>query len=312
MSFKHHIHRLCVAPMINYTDRHFRYLMRLISPHVFLYTEMISTGALLYGKTQKALLFHESEHPVGIQFGGNDPAALAKCARMAEGQGYDEINLNVGCPSERVQEGEFGASLIEKPMWVADCVSEMCETVSIPVTVKTRLGIGKEFQYEKLCRFIEVVSRSGCQCFIIHARNVWPNLTPAQNRSRPPLNDEMVYQIKKDFPNLEIIINGEIRTGEAISAHLQQVDGVMVGRLAHQNPWFFQQIEQQVFNTQMMSSREEVIRKYLEYIKQEEGKESAGRLLMPLMNLFHGEKNAKGWKQYLSQCIQQQNIDIKM
>jgi len=297
-------HRICIAPMISYTDRHFRYLMRLLSEHVFLYTEMITTGALIYGNRKKYLAFQEIEHPVGIQLGGNNPKDLAKCVQWAEQAGFDEINLNVGCPSKRVEAGEFGAVLMQKPDLVADCIGAMVDMVKIPITLKMRLGYGKIVEDQALYRFVEKIASMGCQSFIIHARAAWPNLKPAQNRSEPPLNYEQVYQLKEVFPHLEIVINGGIKTTKDINTHLEHVDGVMLGRIAYKNPWFIREIESCFWKTNIISTREEVMTHYLEYVKKEVSSgEDERRLKRHLLEIYHGLPGSKRWKRSLSGLI---------
>jgi tRNA-dihydrouridine synthase A len=267
-----------------------------------LYTEMITTGALIHGDGERYLSFHEAEHPVSLQLGGNDPVSLATCAQLAEKAGYDEINFNVGCPSDRVQSGEFGACLMEYPELVADCVQAMKEAVKVPVTVKTRIGLGKEIRYEMFSQFIDRVSRAGCRCFIIHAREAWLELNAAQNRARPPLNYDFVYQLKKDFPHLEIVINGNVHSFSKMKMHLDHVDGVMLGRLAIENPFLFSEVDALFFNdAHETSTRQQVVDQYVLYAKMElEKGESLSRLILPLMNLYHGMPGACKWRQFLS------------
>ena len=241
-------HRLCIAPMLDWTDRHFRYFARLISPNALLFTEMVSTGALLHGDVQRFLEFDPSEHPVALQLGGSDPAELALCSRLGEQWGYDEINLNVGCPSDRVQKGRFGACLMAEPRLVADCVHAMAGAVSVPVSVKHRLGIDKRDSYQELCDFVGKVSRAGCSVFIVHARKAWlEGLSPKENREIPPLDYGRVYRLKQDFPELEIVINGGICTVRACGEHLAKIDGVMIGREAYQNPWILAEMDRELF-----------------------------------------------------------------
>ena len=230
--------RFSVAPMLDWTDRHCRYFLRLLSRNTLLYTEMVTTGAIIHGKGDY-LAYSEEEHPVALQLGGSDPAALAQCAKLAEARGYDEINLNVGCPSDRVQNGMFGACLMGNAQLVADCVKAMRDVVSIPVTVKTRIGIDDQDSYEFLCDFINTVSGKGeCEMFIIHARKAWlSGLSPKENREIPPLRYDVVYRLKKDFPDLEILINGGVETADQVEEHLKHVDGVMIGRAAYHYPW---------------------------------------------------------------------------
>jgi tRNA-dihydrouridine synthase A len=231
-------HRLCVAPMLDWTDRHCRFFLRLITRHTRLYTEMVTTGALLHGDVPFHLDFDPAEHPLALQLGGSDPAALARCARLGESWGYDEINLNIGCPSERVQTGSFGACLMSDPALVADCVRAMCDAVTIPVTVKHRLGLDHNHDYGFVRDFVGIVAAAGCHVFIAHARNaVLKGLSPKENREVPPLKYEVVHQLKRDFPELTIVINGGFLRWDAIERELQHVDGVMLGRTAYHDPW---------------------------------------------------------------------------
>ena len=241
---KESAHKFCIAPMMQYTDLHDRYLLRLISKNVFLYTEMISTGSLIYGKCFNQLEFNDEEHPVGVQLGGSDTNDLVECSKKCEQYGYDEINLNVGCPSDRVQKGKFGACLMLEPELVKDCLGNMSNAVQVPVSIKCRLGIDDNESYEFLYNFISIVKESGINIFIIHARNgILKGLSPRQNRNIPPLNYDYVYRLKKDFPDLEIILNGGIKTIDETSEHLKKVDGVMIGRSAYENPYMLRKIE---------------------------------------------------------------------
>lgn len=244
---KYYSHRVCLAPMLEYTDRHFRYLLRLITQKTFLYTEMVTTGALLYGKNpQRSLAFSKQEHPLALQLGGNDPKALAKASLMGQESGYDEINLNAGCPSPRVKSGQFGASLIEVPDLVSKCMLTMQEKLQIPVTIKTRIGIDYKDDYSQLQTLVSKLDKEKIfKTYIIHARKAWlDGLSPKDNREIPPLRYDYVYQLKKDFPHLNIVINGGIKTIEDINRHLQSVDGVMIGREAYHNCFFMKDIDQ--------------------------------------------------------------------
>ena len=243
-------HKFCVAPMMQYTDMHDRYLLRLISKKVFLYTEMIATGSLIYGKCFDQLEFNKEEHPVGVQLGGSNVLDLIECSKKCEQYGYDEINLNVGCPSDRVQKGRFGACMMLEPNLVADCLSNMQNSVNIPISIKCRLGIDKYEDYEFLYKFVSVVKQSGIKIFIIHARNgILKGLSPRQNRNIPPLKYHYVYKLKNDFPDLEIIINGGIKSLDDSSRHLKKVDGVMIGRAAYDNPFILKDIEPRFYKT---------------------------------------------------------------
>lgn len=230
--------KISVAPMLDWTDRHCRYFHRLLTRHTLLYTEMVTTGALLRGDVARHLRFNAEEHPVALQLGGSEPADLAHCAKLGEQWGYDEINLNCGCPSERVQRGAFGACLMAEPLLVADCVKAMVDVASVPVTVKHRIGIDKTESYDFVRDFVGTVAQAGCQVFTVHARNAWlKGLSPKENREVPPLRYELAYRLKADFPALTIVVNGGIAGAEPMRTHLQHVDGVMIGREAYHNPW---------------------------------------------------------------------------
>jgi tRNA-dihydrouridine synthase A len=291
---------LCIAPMMAWTDRHYRYLMRLISPEIRLYTEMVTTGALLNGDTMRHLAFSQQEHPVALQLGGHHPEHLALCARMGEDFGYDEININIGCPSDRVKMGRFGACLMAEPNLVADCVASMQNQVKIPVTVKTRIGIDNCDDYAFLQQFIETVQRAPCDTFIIHARKAWLNgLNPKQNREIPELNYDRVYQLKKDYPHLNIIINGGIKTYEQVAHHQQYVDGVMIGRSAYENPFYW---------ADPLLSRKTVLEQYIEYMSyQHQQGERLWPMARHLLNLFNGQPGARSWRRMLSTDVQMKN-----
>lgn len=297
--------KLSIAPMMAYTDRHYRVLMRLISRQALLYTEMVTTGFLIHGHHPKrALAYSPIEHPLALQLGGADPAQLAICARMAEDFQYDEVNLNVGCPSDRVNTGQFGACLMKKPELVAECVAAMCAAVKLPITIKTRIGVDHQDSYEQLQFFIRTVAAAGCKTFIIHARKAWlKGLSPRQNRSVPPLQYDLVYQLKRDFPHLELIINGGIKTITEVEHHLQQVDGVMIGREAYDNPFLLAEIDHQFFGSSIVNrSREEVVNQYLPYILDQLAQgESFSRVSRHLMGLFQGQPGARQWRRMLSE-----------
>ncbi|KPW29078.1 tRNA-dihydrouridine synthase [Pseudomonas coronafaciens pv. atropurpurea] len=242
--------RFSVAPMMDWTDHHCRYFMRLLSRHALLYTEMVTTGALLHGDRDRFLRHDETEHPLALQLGGSTAADLAACARLAEEAGYDEVNLNVGCPSDRVQNNMIGACLMAHPQLVADCVKAMRDAVVIPVTVKHRIGINGRDSYAELCDFVGTVHEAGCQSFTVHARiAILEGLSPKENRDIPPLRYDVVAQLKSDFPDLEIVLNGGIKTLEQCSEHLQVFDGVMLGREAYHNPYLLAQVDQQLFGS---------------------------------------------------------------
>jgi len=297
-------HRLSVAPMLDWTNRDFRYFLRLISKHCLLYTEMVTTGALIYGQRERFLGHDVSEYPLALQLGGSDPDALAQCAKLGEDAGYSEINLNVGCPSDRVQSGLFGACLMAEPKLVAEGVAAMRAETNIPITVKTRLGIDELDSYEFLTDFIRQVSDAGCDIFILHARKAWlQGLSPKENRDVPPLDYSRVYQIKKDFPKLHIDINGGIQTLEQAQDHLNYVDGVMMGRAIYHNPYLLAEADQLLFDDQhAILSRHDIIRSMLPYIEQ---RMSEGRpvksITRHLLGLFQGQKGAKAWRRYLSE-----------
>jgi len=299
-------HKICLAPMLDYTNRHFRYLIRLMSRHAFLYTEMVTTGAILFGETNRYLKFNEVEHPVAIQLGGNDPSALAKCAKIAEQYGYDEINFNVGCPSARVQKGTFGACLFLEPQLVADCVSAMTEAVDIPVTVKTRIGVDEHDTFDELCQFVDLVSSRGSRAFIIHARKAFlKKYSPKENRLKSELNYQWVYQIKKEFPKLEIILNGGIKSLEEIQTHLLHVDGAMIGQAAYKNPAMFLSVNSAIFNSpEEPLTQREVIKQYLQYVDKELIKGVPVSLLLKnLLGFMKSEKGALAWRQLINQLI---------
>lgn len=296
--------RLSVAPMMDWTDRDCRYLLRLISRHCLLYTEMVTTGALIHGDRQRFLAHDAAEYPLALQLGGSEPDELAQCAVMGEEAGYQEININVGCPSDRVQSGRFGACLMAEPELVAEGVAAMQARVSIPVTVKTRLGIDDYDSYEFLTDFIDKVSAAGCEIFILHARNAWlKGLSPKENRDIPPLNYERVYQIKKDYPHLHIDINGGIHNLDEVSAHLQHVDGVMMGRAIYHNPYLLADADERIFGQpQPVLSRHEVIETMLPYIEQRmhEGRPLKS-ITRHLLGLFQGQPGARRWRRHLSE-----------
>ena len=299
-----HAHRLSVAPMLDWTTRDFRYFIRLITKHSLLYTDMVTTGALMHGDAARFLAHDETEGPLALQLGGSDPTTMAQCAVMAEDWGYDEVNINVGCPSDRVQSGLFGACLMAEPNLVADCVAEMQARVAIPVTVKTRLGIDEQDSYEFLSQFVELVSSAGCKTFILHARKAWlSGLSPKENRDVPPLNYDRVYQIKRDYPDLQIAINGGVQTLEEVQTHLQQVDGTMIGRVAYHDPYRLATADSVIFGKADQGlSRHEVIEAMLPYIS---GRMAVGRSLKSmtrhLLGLFQGQPGAKAWRRYLSE-----------
>lgn len=293
-----------VAPMMGWTDKHDRYFLRLISPNALLYTVMITTGALIYGKKFEVLEYNPEEHPVALQLGGSDPKDLAECARIAETRyGYDEVNLNCGCPSDRVQKGKFGACLMAEPALVAECIDAMKQVTTVPITVKSRIGIDNQDSYDFLLTFIGKIAEKGCDTFIIHARKALLNgLSPADNRTVPPLNWDRVYQLKKDMPHLNIILNGGIKTLDHIQEALKHTDGVMIGREAYSNPYFMSAIEEQIFGTKDIKTRNEIIESLLPYIDRKLSEGSALKdITRHILGLYQGQRGARKWRQVLSQ-----------
>jgi tRNA-dihydrouridine synthase A len=279
--------------MMDWSDRHYRYFMRQVSSSAFLYTEMITTGALMHGDVPRHLDFSKAEHPVGLQLGGSEPHDLAHCAKLGEQYGYDEINLNIGCPSERVQRGAFGACLMAEPELVAGCVKAIRDEVKVPVTVKHRTGVDSVETYEFLKHFVEAVARAGCRTFIVHARNaILKGLSPKENREIPPLKYDYVYRLKQDFPELEVIINGGITKRDDMEKHLGHVDGVMLGRAAYHDPWLL---------ADAGKTRAEVVRKMFEYFGNfPRGKIPLRNIARHLLGLYHGMPRARVWRRRLS------------
>jgi len=306
--------RFCVAPMMDWTDRHCRYFLRLISKHALLYTEMVTCGAILHGSREAQLRFDKFEHPVALQLGGSDSRQLSQCARIAVDYGYDEINLNVGCPSDRVQEGKFGACLMAEPMLVAECVAAMKAAVAIPVTVKHRIGIDEKDSWQELVHFVETVAAAGCSTFIVHARKAWLNgLSPKENREIPPLQYETVYRLKQSFPDLEIIINGGISQWAAIDQHLRHVDGVMIGREAYQNPWFLAGVDSHLFaDHHAVPERAEVLREFAEYARYQLGHGSGlQHLTRHILGLYHSQKGGRLFRRVLSDQAHKRGAGIE-
>ena len=296
-------HRLCVAPMLDWTDRHCRYFHRLLAPSAYLYSEMITTGALLHGEPARQLAFSPAEKPVALQLGGSDPEALTACARLGEQWGYDEINLNVGCPSDRVQQGRFGACLMKEPGLVANCVRAMNDAVDLPVTVKTRIGVDDIESYEYLRDFVQQCQHAGCSTLILHARKAWLNgLSPKQNRTVPPLKYDYAYQLKADFPQLEVVLNGGIDSVAAASGHLQQTDGVMIGRAAWNNPWLLAELQNALFpdGPPAPALRDEVLERYGRYCQEQLTQDTPlNWLIRPILGLYHGLPGNRLWKNHL-------------
>ncbi len=296
--------------MLGWTDRHARYFLRLITKHTLLYTEMVNTGALLnnrqkVGEQKRFLAFHASEHPLALQLGGSDPVALAQCASMAEDAGFDEVNLNVGCPSDRVKSGNFGACLMAQPELVADSVSAMKAKVAIPITVKCRIGIDDMEDYQSLEHFIDIVAQGGCDTFIVHARKAWlKGLSPKQNREIPPLKYDYVHRLKAEKPELSIVINGGIKTIEAAQQQLQYVDGVMIGREAYYNPYMLAPVDQLIYQdaNAALKSREEIVFQMCDYIDSEIIKGvKLHSMTRHILGLYQGCRGAKAWRRHLSE-----------
>lgn len=289
--------------MLDWTDKHCRYFFRQMSKHALLYTEMVTTGAILHGDTDRHLRFDASEHPLALQLGGSNPADLAACTKIAAQYGYDEVNLNVGCPSDRVQNGRFGACLMAEPQLVADCVAAMVDAASIPVTVKSRIGIDDRDSYEELTHFVDTIATAGCKTFIIHARKAWlSGLSPKENREIPPLRYDVVSQLKNDFAQLEIIINGGINRLEDGINFLDQLDGVMLGREVYHNPYLLIDVDRLFFNDpQPQKSRRDVVLAMIPYIKEQlQRGVRLNTIVRHMLGLFHGVDGARAWRRYIS------------
>ncbi|TAN52883.1 MAG: tRNA dihydrouridine(20/20a) synthase DusA [Methylococcaceae bacterium] len=296
-------YRLCVAPMLDWTDRHYRYFARLLSRHTLLYSEMITAAALRHGDASRLLAFDEREKPLALQLGGSDPTLMADAARLGAAQGYDEINLNVGCPSPRVSQGRFGACLMLEPELVAECVAAMQAAVDVPVTVKTRLGVDHQDSYEFLCRFVATVAQTGCGRFIIHARKAWlEGLSPKQNREIPPLRYEWVYALKQAFPQLDIILNGGVQNLEQAESHLRQVDGVMIGRAAYHDPYLLAQADGRIYGDEHpIPERAEIVERLLPYIAEQQAQGTRlHSITRHMLGLFHNQAGGRIWRRHLS------------
>lgn len=314
MSFSHK--QFAVAPMMEWTDRHYRYLARLMTKQTRLYTEMVTSGALIHGDRKRFLQFNQSEHPIALQLGGSDPVEMKQSAIWGEQAGFDEININVGCPSDRVQSGRFGVCLMREPDQVAKCVSAMRDAVSIPVTVKCRIGVDNDDSYQFLTDFINQVANAGCETFILHARKAWlKGLNPKQNREIPELDYQRVYQLKRDYPDLNIWVNGGIESIDEVRNHLSHVDGVMIGRHAYKHPLFLLDVDKKIFNSSEYdsSSIEEIILKYTNYV------EDNLKLGVPLnamakhiLNMYQGVAGAKRWRRYLSEHMHASGAGIEV
>lgn len=297
-------HRFCVAPMMEWTDRHCRYFLRLLSPRTFLYTEMVTAEAVLYGNRERVLGFSPEEHPVGVQLGGSDAKKLGAAAKIGADYGYDEVNLNVGCPSDRVQSGRFGACLMEEPDLVAECVVAMRGASSLPITVKCRIGIDDQDAEASLDRFIDRVAQAGCRTFIVHARKAWlKGLSPKENRDVPPLDCERVFRLKQRRPDLEIVLNGGIGSLAEAHAHLPQVDGVMLGRAAYADPYLLAEVDGGLFgSSETPPSRLEVLDRFAPYVEAElSGGARLNQMTRHILGLFHGQPRARAFRRHLAE-----------
>ena len=305
--------KVCVAPMMDCTDRHERFFLRLISKNVLLYTEMIVSEAINRGDKKKLLSFNINEKPLALQVGGSSPKLLAEAAKTGEDFGYDEINLNLGCPSRKVQKNKFGACLMKEPILVADCLTEMIASCRLPVTVKTRIGYDNVEDYETLQNFIEILKKTGVKTFIIHARKAMlEKFSPKQNLNIPPLKYDVVYNIKKNFHDEEIIINGGINSTNQIKNHLNKVDGVMIGRSVYHSPYFLADIEKEIFNSENVLSRHEIIENLILYVKKEIKKGTRlNQIMRHTIGLFHGQTGSNFWKRYLSENICVRDADVQ-
>ena len=302
-----------VAPMMDCTDRHDRFFLRLISKNVMLYSEMIATKSAIHGDRNKILTFSPEEKPLALQVGGSDKKELSEVARIAEDMGYDEININLGCPSKKVQKNMFGACLMKEPELVAECIDAMVNSCKIPVTAKTRIGFDETENFTYLNKFIHKMKQAGCRTFIIHARKaILKGLSPKQNLNIPKLNYDMVYKIKKENPDLDIIINGGISKIEEIKKHLKECDGVMIGRAIYQNPYFLTNIEKEVFKNTNYPTREEVVEKLLKYLEKEiKLGTKVNHIMRHTVGLYHGQTGSKNWKRYLSDNMMARDSDFQ-
>jgi tRNA-dihydrouridine synthase A len=295
---------LSIAPMMDRTDRHYRYFMRQITRRTLLYTEMVTSQAIMHGDREHLLGFSEEEKPLSLQVGGDRPADLAECARIAEGMGYDEINLNVGCPSSRVQSGNFGACLMAKPQQVADCVAAMINATKIPVTVKHRIGVDDLDSYEDMVNFVKVVSQAGCERFTVHARKAWlQGLSPKENRDVPPLRYDDVHRLKQDFPDLFIEINGGFKTLTQVEQHLKSVDAVMIGRAAYDNPYLFATVDKEIYTeSASFFNRHEIVENMYNYIDKWAAKGlKLNKITRHMLQLFAGKPGSRAWKQHITE-----------
>ena len=305
--------KVSVAPMMDCTDKHERYFLRLISKNVILYTEMIVSEAIDRGDKNKLLSFNLEEKPVALQLGGSSPKLLSNASRIGEEFGYDEINLNLGCPSKKVQKNKFGACLMKEPNLVADCLSEMQAKTNLPVTVKTRIGYDNVEDYQNLYEFINLLKSTGVKTFIIHARKAMlGKFTPKQNLNIPPLKYDIVYKLKKDFKDLEIILNGGITSTDQVKKHLTEVDGTMIGRSVYHSPYILAEIEKEIFKNNQILTRQEVIEKFIPYVKQEMRKGvRMNQIMRHTLGLFHGQTGSSFWKRYLTENMCVRDADVK-
>tara|TARA_B100002052_G_scaffold80891_1_gene74097 strand:+ start:277 stop:1281 length:1005 start_codon:yes stop_codon:yes gene_type:complete len=304
--------KIAVAPMMDCTDRHDRYFLRLISKNVMLYSEMVATKSAIHGDRKKILGFRAEEKPVALQVGGSEKKDLSEVAKIAEDFGYDEININLGCPSKKVQKNSFGACLMKEPDLVAECISEMINACKIPVTAKTRIGFDDVENFEYLNNFVNKIKSTGCKTIILHARKaILKGLTPKQNLNIPKLNYEMVYQIKKENPELEVIINGGVTKIDEIKNHLNKCDGVMIGRAIYQNPYFLTEIEKNIFNNSQILTREAIAKQILEYLEEEvKLGTKVNHVMRHTVGLYHGQPGSKNWKRYLSENMMARDSDF--
>lgn len=305
---------LAVAPMLDWTDRHYRFFLRQLSKHAWLYSEMITTHAILHGPQHELLRLDPSEHPISLQLGGCDPTALAKCTQLATQYNYDEINLNLGCPSCNAQEGKFGAILIQEPELIKECLIAMRAVTHLPITIKTRIGLDKQDSYSEFLNYIQKLSESGCDVFIIHARKACLNFSPKENRDIPPLNYNFVTQLKNDMPHLTLILNGGISNLLEAQDHLQSFDGVMLGRAIMNNPYLLATVDQEIYQDNYpVITREEALQNYLPYVEKELISGAHFSLLMrPVMNLFQGIPGARAWRRYLSENGHKKNAGVEV
>ncbi len=297
--------RFCIAPMMDYSDRHSRYFLRLFSPDILLYTEMITAAAVVHGDRERLLGFSDEEHPLAVQLGGSDPDLLYRAAQICAQHGYDEINLNCGCPSDRVQSGSFGACLMREPALVAECVAALKSATPLPVTVKHRTGVDRQEDYDAFAAFAAAQTDAGAEALIVHARNAWlDGLSPKQNREIPPLKYDWVYRLKADLPRQQIVINGGIRSLEECREHLRRVDGVMLGREPYGNPWLLRDVGRVIFGRagNDANSRIETLHRFYPYVERQlAAGQPLSRMLRHLLGLFNGQPNARRWRRYLSE-----------